>query len=332
MTALVEGRRCIAALALLIVAACSAREPSRADGKDDLFVDAPGPPSADIGSSEARPSPPPAPAPAAALAADIEGMALVPGGAFIMGADQGGEQDERPAHTVTIPAFYLDLTEVTNEAYDRCVRAGVCAPPDPKSAELNHVGSDDRFRGPRQPVSSISWESARGYCAWVHKRLPTEAEWEKAARGSDGRRFPWGDEAPTADRAVFGAGGTADVGTHPSGDGPYGHHDLAGNVWEWVEDAYDPYAYTRPGAPHGAVGNCDDALAALAELKRRGQQGFTGSNPLPAACERVLRGGAFNYIAGGMRATNRVHHPPRFHLVMSGFRCAKDAGASLDPE
>src|SRR5262249_49908000 len=271
-----------------------------------------------------------APVPSAATSANAaepppEGMALVPAGPFIMGADQGGEPDEHPAHEVTLPAFYLDLTEVTNEAYDRCVADKACAPPDPKSAEQNHVGADSRFRGPRQPVSSVSWESARGYCVWVKKRLPTEAEWEKAARGTDARRFPWGSAPATPDRAVFGAGVTADVGSRTAGDGPYGHHDLAGNVWEWVEDVYDPYAYTRPGAPHGAGGTCEEALAALGDLRSRGKQGFTGSNPIPTECERVLRGGAFNYPPDGLRATNRVHHPARYHLVMAGFRCAKDA-------
>jgi formylglycine-generating enzyme required for sulfatase activity len=312
--------RRLAALSALLVAACSPGEPGVADANEAALKGA-------LPEASADSAPALLPDASAAPPADIEGMALIPAGPFTMGADQGGELDERPAHAVTLPAYYLDLTEVTNEAYKRCIDAGACPPPDPSSAELNHFGRDAKFRGPRRPVSSISWESARGYCAWVGKRLPSEAEWEKAARDSDGRRFPWGAEAPTADRAVFRAGVTAEVGTHPRGDGPYGHHDLAGNVWEWVEDAYDPYAYTRPGAPRGAIGSCDDALAALAELRSHRSQGFTGSNPIPIECERVLRGGAFNYHAQGLRSSNRVHHPPRFHLVMSGFRCAKDAGA-----
>lgn len=255
----------------------------------------------------------------------IDGMLLVPGGTFMMGAENEGQLDERPAHPVTVRAFYLDETEVTNEAYLRCVAAGVCRAPDPRSAEANHVGPDARFRGPRQPVSSISWESARNYCAWIGKRLPTEAEWERAARGDDGRRYPWGNEPPTEDRAVFGHSVTQDVGTHPAGAGPYGHQDLAGNVWEWVEDIYDPIAYRRPTAAQGVPGTCEQTLAALAELRREHRQGFTGSNPIPTECERVLRGGAFNYDAFGLRATNRVHHPGRYRLVMSGFRCARDA-------
>jgi formylglycine-generating enzyme required for sulfatase activity len=244
-----------------------------------------------------------------------------------MGADSGGELDEHPAHTVDVPAFYLDLTEVTNAAWGACVAAGACPPHDAASASRNGVGNDARFRGPLQPVSAISWDSARAYCMRLGKRLPTEAEWEKAARGTDARRYPWGNEEATPDRAVFsGSGVTADVGTHPRGDGPYGHHDLAGNVWEWVEDVYDPYAYARPGAARGKGSTCDEAMAALDDLRQKGKKGFTGTNPLPTECERVLRGGAFNYPGPGLRSSNRVHHAPRFRLVMSGFRCAKDAG------
>jgi formylglycine-generating enzyme required for sulfatase activity len=242
-----------------------------------------------------------------------------------MGADSGGEPDEHPAHSVELSAYYLDLVEVTNEDWDRCVAAGVCQPPDATSAARNGFGGDALFRGPRQPVSAITWDSARAYCAWAGKRLPREAEWEKAARGVDARRYPWGNEEPTPDRAVFGGTGvTRDVGTHPAGDGPYGHHDLAGNVWEWVEDVYDPYAYARPTAARGVGGTCDEALAALEELRRSGKTGFTGSNPIPTECEHVLRGGAFNYAGPGLRASNRVHHAARFRLVMAGFRCAKD--------
>jgi formylglycine-generating enzyme required for sulfatase activity len=252
-------------------------------------------------------------------------MALVPAGPFTMGADEGGEPDEHPAHTVTLKAFYLDLTEVSNEAYHACVARGLCPPPDPKNAESNRVGPDSRFRGPKQPASSLGWDSARAYCLWVGKRLPSEAEWEKAARGPDARRYPWGNEEPTPDRGVFAASVTGDVGSRPTGAGPYGHLDLAGNVWEWVEDIYDPYAYQRSGAAEGKGGSCEEVLSALAELRSQRKRGFTGSNPIPTECEHVLRGGAFNYRAPGLRSSNRVHHPGRFHLVMSGFRCARDA-------
>nr|AYM52937.1 hypothetical protein [Jahnella sp. MSr9139] len=289
-----------------------------------VLLSCPTEPGAEEGPPPVAPALAPAPA-SPALPERWEDMLLVPAGPFVMGADAEGERDERPAHTVTLPAFYLDELEVTNAAYARCVEAGRCKAPDPRSADANHFGPDRRFRGPRQPVSSIPWDSARDYCDMLGKRLPTEAEWEKAARGEDGRRYPWGSEPPDAARAVFGASVTADVGTHPQGRGPYGHLDLTGNVWEWVADVYDPHAYRRPGAARGEAGGCAEALAAQDELRRAKQEGFTGSNPIPTECERVLRGGAFNYPASGLRASNRVHHPGRYRLVMSGFRCARDA-------
>jgi formylglycine-generating enzyme required for sulfatase activity len=276
----------------------------------------------------AAPRPAPSP-PAGELPEQWRDMRLVPAGPFTMGCDDRGELDERPAHTVTLAAFYLDITEVSNEAYARCVETGACEAPDPRNADRNHFGPDSRFRGPKQPVSSIPWDSARAYCAFVGKRLPREAELEKAARGTDGRRYPWGDDDPDEQRAVFQASVTADVGTHPLGKGPYGHLDLAGNVWEWMEDIYDPYAYRRPSASRGEPGSCEEVIAAQNELRRDRREGFTGSNPIPVECERVLRGGAFNYPLHGLRATNRVHHPGRFRLVMSGVRCAADADAAL---
>ena len=247
------------------------------------------------------------------------GMLFVPPGTFTMGADHGGELDEHPAHAVTLPGFWLDRTPVTNEDYAACVRAGVCHAAGPR---------DPRFAVPRHPVDAVPWDDAKAYCAWAGKRLPREAEYERAMRGDDGRTYAWGNAPPTPERAAFGRslefGSTDDVGTHPQGRGPYGHDDLAGNVWQWCEDEYDPYAYRRKTADHGVPGTCAEILVTQDELRAHGQQGFTGSNPIPAECEHVLRGGAFNYDALGLRATNRVHHPGRFRIVMAGFRCAKD--------
>lgn len=252
-------------------------------------------------------------------------MLLVPAGTTTIGQDQLGEQDERPAHPVTLPAFWLDRTEVTNEDYGRCVSVSVCRPHDAASARLNKVGDDRAFRKPRQPISAISWDDAAAYCQWAGKRLPREVEWERAARGDDGRMYPWGNTKPTREQAVFGEGTTAEVGSRPAGAGPFGHLDLAGNVWEWVDDMYDPYAYRREGVAEGKPGSCEQILEAQDELRRKHMQGFTGTNPIPTKCERVLRGGAFNYPGPGLRASNRVHHGAEFRLVMSGFRCAKDA-------
>jgi formylglycine-generating enzyme required for sulfatase activity len=268
----------------------------------------------------ARPTAPPQPP---RLDEAPAGMLWVPGGRFVMGCDDQGEPDEHPAHEVTVASFWLDATEVTNAAYSECVEASACRPHSPLNAA--HNGYDDRsFRRPNQPVSGVSWDDASAYCHRLGKRLPTEAEWERAARGDDGRRYPWGNEPPDPERAVFGTGATSDVGSHPLGRGPYGHLDLAGNVWEWIADEYDPYAYRRVTAAEGKPGSCPEILTALAELRRTHRDGFTGSNPIPTECEHVLRGGAFNYSRTGLRATNRVHHPGRFRLVMSGFRCAKD--------
>lgn len=258
---------------------------------------------------------------ASANAAPPPGMRLVPGGEFTMGADAGGQGDERPAHRVTLAPFWLDVTEVTHEAYAECVKAGACRPPDPKI--LARFGGV--FVSPRRPVTGISWADARAYCTFRGGRLPREAELERAVRGDDGRRFPWGNEPPTHERTVFQTSKTDEVGAHPSGRGPYGHDDLAGNVWEWMEDLYDPLAYTRPGASRGEPGTCEEILEAQRKLRAEGKQGFTGSNPIPTECERSIRAGAYNYDADGLRSTNRVHHPGSFRLLMTGVRCARSA-------
>jgi formylglycine-generating enzyme required for sulfatase activity len=249
------------------------------------------------------------------------GMLLVEGGTFTMGADTKGQEDERPAHAVTLASFWLDRTEVTQRAYAEAVLARSCPPPD--SAILERFGG--RFKGPDKPVVGVSWFDARAYCKHLDRRLPREAEFERAVRGADGRLYPWGSDPPSPTHAVFSTSWTEDVGSRPAGKGPYGHDDLAGNVWEWMEDDYDPFAYRRPGAPRGEPGTCAEILQAQDRLRREGKQGFTGSNPIPTECEKAIRGGAYNYDAFGLRATNRVHHPGRYKLLMTGFRCAKDA-------
>lgn len=288
--------------------------------------------SAPVAASEAPPPPPVLDAAVTAVTEDAGAppprgdvvvppdMLLVPGGTFVMGTDRGGEGDERPAHEVTLAAFLLDRTEVTQAAYEACVAANVCKAADPEI--LATFGG--LFRGPTKPIIGVSWFDARAYCTHVGKRLPREAEFERAVRGGDGRRFPWGNEAPTKDRAVYETNYTEPVGSRATGKGPYGHDDLAGNVWEWMEDDYDPLAYTRPSAREGRPGSCDEIVKAQDKLRSEGKQGFTGSNPIPTSCEKAIRGGAYNYAAGGLRSTNRVHHPASFRLRMTGFRCAKD--------
>ncbi len=300
-------------LSLAVAAACKAERP-----------DSDPPPSKPVRKPAAIAEAPPkreAPRPATLIPEEMIG---VPGGRFEMGLSDRGIPDEQPAHPVAVAPFLLDRTEVTNGAYADCVAAGKCRRP----AHLDTVKSGfaplEAFRLPAHPVSGVSHEDAEKYCAFVGKRLPREAEWERAARGSDGRLFPWGDDLPDETRAVFRSKVTKPVGSLPEGKGPYGHLDLGGNVWEWVHDNYDPYAYTRETAGQGIPGDCEQILAALRELKRKGKQGFTGTNPIPDECEHVLRGGAFNYFPWGLRSSNRVHHPGRFRMIMAGFRCARD--------
>ena len=246
-----------------------------------------------------------------------------------MGADDEGEEDERPAHKVTLKGFLLDVYEVTNGQYRQCVEAKVCRPWRDGVAAAMKYGSEKAFRGDKQPVVGVSHDDAKTYCEWKDKRLPTEAEWERAARGDDGRKYPWGNDKPDPKKhGCFQGcqgGTTADVGSFPEDAGPFGHHDLAGSVWEWSADYYDPYAYKRATADRGIVGSCEEILAAQDDLRNKKLQGYTGSNPIPTECERTLRGGAFNYNAKGLRSSNRVHHPGGWRILVAGFRCAKDA-------
>jgi len=251
-------------------------------------------------------------------------MLGVPGGAFTMGADDVGEDDEHPAHRVTVEPFLLDRTEVTNRAYAECVEAGACRARKTPCVKGDAIAPEKEFLGGDQPVSCVSQGDAAAFCRWRGRRLPTEAEFERAARGSDGRRFPWGDGMPDERHAVFRGRVTRPVGSCPAGAGPYGHLDMAGNVWEWLADHYDPYAYRRQTADRGVPAECDDVLRTQDTLRARGLEGFTGTNPIPTECEYNLRGGAFNYNGLGMRSSNRVHHPGDWRIIMAGFRCAAD--------
>ncbi|MBW2276912.1 MAG: formylglycine-generating enzyme family protein [Deltaproteobacteria bacterium] len=251
-------------------------------------------------------------------------MLGVPGGTFTMGADKVGEADEQPAHDVTLKPFLLDRTEVTNRAYKKCVAAEVCRQRKQPCVKGDRLAPEKMFLGGSHPVSCVSHDDAETYCRWLGRRLPTEAEWERAARGSDARRFPWGDETPDEKRGVFRGRVTQPVGSCPAGAGPYGHLDMAGNVWEWLADRYDPFAYRRETVVQGVPAGCDEILRTQDALRRKGLEGFTGSNPIPTECEYCLRGGAFNYGGGGLRSSNRVHHPGDWRIIMAGFRCAAD--------
>jgi serine/threonine-protein kinase len=172
-------------------------------------------------------------------------MVFVPAEDFEMGW-RAGPRNERPRHTVYMDAFWIDHTEVTNGQYARCVRDGGCTAPArsgsrTRPAYFGHPAYDD------YPVIYVDWQQAKAYCEWAGRRLPTEAEWEKAARGVDGQAYPWGDRAPHPDLLNYDGqvGDTTAVGSYPSGASPYGALDMLGNVTEWVSDCFDYNAYRR---------------------------------------------------------------------------------------
>jgi formylglycine-generating enzyme required for sulfatase activity len=229
---------------------------------------------------------------------DIKGipMRLVPAEEFVMGSDNS-ESDERPAHPVYLDAYYIDKYEVTNAFYEACVDAGACQPPGGTSSLYDFYGNSDYDN---YPVMSMSWNMAETYCEWRDAQLPTEAQWEKAARGSDERTYPWGEEIDQT-FAHYGqsAGTPAAVGSYPKGKSPYGVYDMAGNLWEWVEDWYSNtfYANSPISNPSGP-----------------------GSGQ-----SRVLRGGTWYYGKERVRTFSRDSFHPDEFLDSFGFRCARDA-------
>jgi len=233
-------------------------------------------------------------------------MVYVPAGEFLMGAsdqDAQAESDERPMHRVWLDAFWIDKTEVTNAMYAACVNSGVCSPP----FNLGSFSRESYFYDPlyaSYPVVNVTWEAATTYCRWTSRRLPSEAEWEKAARGSDGRKYPWGNSPPdfTLLNSNMEIGDTTAVGSYPSGVSPYGALDMAGNVWEWVGDWYAENYYAA--SPN--------------------------KNPVGPASgvHRVMRGGAFYNMLGEqypriIRVTFRGWLGDDFLLGSYGFRCAQ---------
>lgn len=253
-----------------------------------------------------------APAATPCPASPPEGMSCIPGGEFIRGSDNG-PANERPASRVWVQTFLMDRYEVTTEQYKACMKAGKCPKAGPRYND---------FSRPRQPVTGVSWYDAVAYCRAQGKRLPTEAEWEKAARGPDGNLYPWGNEKVTCKQAVIEdsrgrscgirkagpapeKGRTLEVGTRPAGI--YDLYDMIGNSWEWVADWYSP-SWAKCGTdcagpdPKGPCG---------------------GADKCPGHRVKVVRGGSWywpaSYATGTYRRTHVPSNDPYHHF---GFRCA----------
>jgi formylglycine-generating enzyme required for sulfatase activity len=262
-------------------------------------------------------------------------MVLIPAGAFTMGGtidsamvecgkvyepfsdiecEKSPFEDEEPVHTVTLGNYYIDKYETTNGRYAECVGEGFCDPPSETSSESrsNYYGNSHYED---YPVIYVSWDAADTYCSWRGTRLPTEAEWEKDARGTDGRIYPWGNtflgiQANFCDQTCDynwantgyddGNNDTAPVGSYPGGASPYGVLDMSGNVWEWVMDRYDSGYYTRSPA--------------------RDPQG-------PSEGERrVARGGGWWDTGINLRMVMRVGYEQSAESYALGFRCAASVG------
>lgn len=227
-------------------------------------------------------------------------IAFIPDGEFAMGSDRG-QDDEQPVHRVSVKAFYLETQEVTVARYAAFLMSQKPDPPFKWNEATN--GSHEN-----KPVVGVNWYDARDYCRWIGRRLPTEAEWELAARGTEGRMYPWGEAHPT--RGHANAGHTkwhgydtlTNVGQFELGKTPNGVYDLAGNLWEWVADWYDASYY---------------------QFSPRENPPGPSAGPL-----RALRGGAWNNDAKTIRSTNRAGYAPDARRNDVGFRCAKDAPPS----
>jgi len=222
-------------------------------------------------------------------------MAMVPSGEFTMGSATG-QADEQPKHRVYLDAFFMDKYQVSVGQYARFLEATPHeAPPD--------WSTMNQSRHQKRPVVNVNWADAHTYCKWAGKRLPTEAEWEKAARGTDGRIYPWGNELPTGYHANLSNETWSShwvltpVGSFEEGKSPYGIYDMAGNVWEWVSDWYDPNYYKNSPSQNPA-------------------------GPLTGGY-KVVRGGSWGSNADGLRSADRETHLPSFRGYGTGFRCVK---------
>ena len=257
-------------------------------------------------------------------------MVFVPGGPFVMGVDKAVNpnvknmskikqlkyavsreafNDEGPARTVTLNAFHLDKFEVSNKKY----RAFIKATGHPAPAYWD----DHRRNKMEQPVSGVNWNDANAYCHWANKRLPTEAEWEKTARGPENLKYPWGNDLdPTKGNFARKQEYTSNVNAYPEGKSPYGAYNMAGNVFEWVADWYDPNYYKNTQENINPIGPRDGAW-----LSGTG----TYVDRIAVGKKRVIRGGSWYAPASSVTNTHRFWNDPmnNSYGVGLGFRCAR---------
>lgn len=223
-------------------------------------------------------------------------MVFVSAGEFTMGSND--YDDEKPPHTVYLDEFWMDKYEVTNALYKRCVNAGKCSAPNPTSSfTRNSYYGNIQFDN--YPVIYVSWNDANAYCAWAGKKLPAEAQWEKVARGTDARIYPWGNtfDKDKLNSDEGGKGDTTAVGSYPTGASPYSAMDMAGNVWEWVADWYDAQYYRN--------------------TPTRNPTGPTSGT------SHVLRGSGWFSYSDRMRVPRRFGYAPSDRTSNIGFRCAQ---------
>ncbi len=228
-------------------------------------------------------------------------MVYIPAGEFTLGSDDSGDIGSRPVQKISLDAFYIDKYEVTNEFYDACVYAVECRKP----RQLGTATHDTYYANPvykDYPVIYVDWKMAKAYCEWRGARLPTEAEWEKAARGSDARLYPWGNDKPDCSFANMSGcvGDTTPVNQHELGQSIYGVYGLAGNVMEWTSSLYKPYPYDPTD----------------------------GREDPDVVKERIVRGGSWHIFGGNggnVRADTRIKLDQAYFGAYVGVRCAKSA-------
>ncbi len=243
---------------------------------------------------------------------ELDTMVTVPAGPFTMGTDlfRADDQD-KPAHQVVLPAYRMDKYPVTNAQYARFVAETDRRPP--SSWEGGRIPQGAKL----QPVTLVSWYDAKAYCAWAHKHLPTEAEWEKAARGNDGRRWPWGNDMdPARLNTYYSVGHPTNVMKYPQGASPYGAMDMAGNVYEWVADDFGPYEGSKADADLFKV-KLPKVLSAEDRSKKTVDLVVYDNLKY-----KVLRGGSWNSDPFSTTTYHRNYELPNKASDFIGFRCA----------